>query len=82
MRKTFPKTLETDEKYSGWSDAVKITNFGHVIDEFSAVFGSNQEIFLCAKMFNQKNRYEGTLSVPYNFINNSSDNFPSFTYLY
>ena len=55
---TFEKNVsedsETDEKYSGWSDAVKITNFGNVIDEFSAVFGSNQEMFLCANMFDQK----------------------------
>ena len=61
FEKNVSENSETDEKYSGWSDAVKITNFGHVIDEFSAVFGSNQEIFLCAKMFNQKNRYGHSL---------------------
>lgn len=66
FEKNVSEDSENDQKYSGWSDAVKLTNFGNMMDEFSAVFDTNQEMFLCANMFDQEIGEDRKLKVSQN----------------
>ena len=49
------------ESYDGWSDAVKITDFGQNIDEFSLTFDENENMYMVSNMFKQTINTEGKI---------------------
>jgi len=57
---------EDGEKYSGWSNAVQITDFKQAMDEFNLTFDNNGDMFMVSNMFSQKIDEKGKLSYSQN----------------
>ncbi len=46
-------------EYSGWSDAVQLTNYGKVIDELTVSVGSDKGAILVGNLYSQEIGYDG-----------------------
>jgi len=68
QQELYGAVLDNDGQQTSWGEPVQLTDFGRNIDEFSAVFDSNQTMYLTANIFDQKVSADGTVEYSPNQI--------------